>query len=188
MRMPDFKPRLAVPLTLLAVGGGWVAGATLGTPSLSAAATTSTTVTNNAGTSQAGTGSCGPGGRAGIGLMANAAKDIGISEQALRSELASGKTVAQVATEHNVSAATLISELESTAKTELTQDYTSGKITSAQETNRLSRLQAMVTNFVNNSPPANMRLDRPGGPGGQFGQGGSRLGSRTGASPATATA
>ncbi|MDA8116450.1 MAG: hypothetical protein M0000_03495 [Actinomycetota bacterium] len=188
MRKPNIKPRLAVPLTLLAVGGGWVAGATLGTPSLSAAATASTTVTNNSGTWQAGPGLRGPGGRAGLELMANAAKDIGISEQALRSELASGKTVAQVAAEHNVSAATLISELVTTAKTDITQAYTSGKITSTQETNMLSHVEAMVTNFVNNAMPARMGPEGPGGPGGPFGQGGFSLGSQTAASSATATA
>ncbi|MDA8374172.1 MAG: hypothetical protein M0Z91_08030, partial [Actinomycetota bacterium] len=94
MRKPTIKPRVAVPLTLLAVGGGWVAGATLGTPTLSAAATAST---SNIGAGPAGPGPRDPGGRIGLDLMANAAKDIGIPKHALRGELASGKTVAQVA-------------------------------------------------------------------------------------------
>ena len=153
MRKPTIKPRVAVPLTLLAVGGGWVAGATLGTPTLSAAATAST---SNIGTGPAGPGPRGPGGRIGLDFMANAAKDIGIPKQALRSELASGKTVAQVAAEHNVSAATLISELVSTAKTDITQAYAAGRITATRESNMLTHVQAMVTNFVDNSMSARM--------------------------------
>ena len=175
MRKPTIKPRVAVPLTLLAVGGGWVAGATLGTPTLSAAATAST---SNIGTGPAGPGPRGPGGRIGLDFMANAAKDIGIPKQALRSELASGKTVAQVAAEHNVSAATLISELVSTAKTDITQAYAVGRITATRESNMLTHVQAMVTNFVDNSMSARMGPGWPGGP----------MGGRMSASSATASA
>ncbi|MDA8385462.1 MAG: hypothetical protein M0Z88_04275 [Actinomycetota bacterium] len=181
MRKPTIRPRLAVPMTLLAVGGGWAAGATLGTPSLSAAATASTTLNNNTGNSTAegfrGNGK--PGGPAGLDLMAYAAKDIGITKAALRSGLSSGKTVAQVAAEHNVAAATLISELVTTAKTEITGAYTAGKITSTRESNMLANVGTRVTDFVDNTRTA------CAGPGGQ---GGFRGGTQTTAGSATATA
>ena len=187
MRKPNIRPRLAVPLTLLAVGGGWAAGATLGTPSLSAAATASTTLNNSADNLTAqGLGWHGMrGGPGELGLMANAAKDIGITRTALRNQLASGKTVAQVAAEHNVTATTLISELVATAKTDIANAYTAGRITSTREANMLANVQTRVTDFVNNT-----RTDcvGPRGPGGSFGQGGFPLGTQTSAGSATASA
>ena len=181
MRKPTIRPRFAVPMTLLAVGGGWLAGATPGPPSLSAAATASTALNNNPGnsTAQGFRGNGRPGGPAGLDLMAYAAKDIGITKAALRSGLSSGKTVAQVAAEHNVAAATLISELVTTAKTEITGAYTAGKITSTRESNMLANVGTRVTDFVNNTRTA------CAGPGGQ---GGFRGGTQTTAGSATATA
>lgn len=107
----------------LALAGGGVAGAMLGTPSLSIAQSSSSTQTAtdpaNAATSDARDG-LGPLGHRGEGLAA-AAKALGMSEADLRTALANGKSIAEVAADKNVDVQTVIDALVADAKARLAE-------------------------------------------------------------------
>jgi hypothetical protein len=85
---------------------------------------------------------------AGRGLRAgaNAAEDyLGISAATLRTDLASGKTLAQIAsTTHGKTADGLKAAVLATTKSRLDAAVASGAITSAQESTRLARLSARL--------------------------------------------
>ncbi len=84
---------------------------------------------------------------------------IGITTTQLQTELTAGKTVAAIATEHNVTAAKVISALVASENSEIDQRAASGQITAAQATEEKSQTQQRVTDEVNGTRPA-------GGPGG----------------------
>lgn len=86
--------------------------------------------------------------------MQGVAKDLNLSPSTLQTDLKSGKTLAQIAESQGVSSAQLISELESAAKAKLDGQVSSGKMTSARESNILSRIDKSISNFVNGKMPA----------------------------------
>ena len=95
-------------------------------------------------------------------LMTTLAKDLNISTTTLQSDLRSGKTIASIAQEQGVSTSTLIADLEATAKANLAQAASSGKLTSAQEQQMLTKMDQGITNMVNGTKsPWNGH--RPGG-------------------------
>lgn len=96
----------------------------------------------------------GPGGRGhGPGLDA-AATAIGITEAELKTQLAAGKTLAQVAEANDVSKADLIAALVKAAEAKLAQAVTDGKITQAQADERKATLMARITESVDKVRPA----------------------------------
>ena len=82
------------------------------------------------------------------GLVA-AAKAIGMSPKDLRTELKTGKSIVQVAAEHNVSSNTVVSDLVTAADAKVDQAVTSGKLTADQATKIKAALPARITKAVN---------------------------------------
>ncbi|MBI3745124.1 MAG: hypothetical protein HY264_01090 [Chloroflexi bacterium] len=121
------------PLSALAASPAPTTGATSGPATTGNGTGTDTDNDNDAGHHG------GPGGPGGFGGRTEAvtdtsivAKAIGISEADLKTALAGGQTVAQVAQAHNVALQTVIDALVADSQSELAADVASGKITQAQ--------------------------------------------------------
>jgi hypothetical protein len=78
-----------------------------------------------------------------------AAQTIGIEPKALARELRSGKSIAEVATEHGVDPNTVITALVDAATTKVNAAETAGKVTDQQASKLLAGLSERVTKFVN---------------------------------------
>jgi hypothetical protein len=85
-----------------------------------------------------------------FGRLETAAGFIGITEAQLRTDLESGKSLAQVATAHGKSVDGLIDALVAAAKDKLDNAVSAGRLTKAQETEMLGVLKDRITNAVNN--------------------------------------
>jgi hypothetical protein len=133
----------------LALAGGGVAGALLGTPSTSSAqdGTGTTTQAPPDGGDHWGPG---PRGRAGLSVAADA---LGVSEGDLRTALEDGKSIAQVADEQGVDVQTVIDALVADATTRLEE--------------AIAKLPDRMTELVNHEGLPDHR--GPGGPGGPMG-------------------
>src|SRR5436190_269227 len=80
---------------------------------------------------------------------------LGLTSGELRTQLQSGKTLAQIATAQGKTVAGLEAAIVADAKSHLDQAVTDGKLTSAQEATMLANLQAHVDGMVNSTgPPA----------------------------------
>ncbi len=121
-----------------------------------------------------GFGHPGPGGVR-LGLDA-AATYLGMTDEALRTELQGGKTLKQVAEAKDKSVTGLIAALVKEAKAHIDEEVTNGRLTAAQATTLKAAVEARITEMVNNGMP----LRGPGGPGHR----GFRFG---GTAPATTT-
>ena len=100
--------------------------------------------------------------------LAAAASYLGLTDAALRADLQSGKTLAQVAAATSGKTTDgLVAALVTAEKTELAADVTAGKLTQAQADAMTADLTQRFTDFVNGTLPAH-----PGGPGGPCGPGG----------------
>jgi hypothetical protein len=84
----------------------------------------------------------------GPGLDA-AAKYLGLTEANLRTELESGKTLAEVAKAHDKTVDGLIAALKADAKQKLDAAVKAGRLTQAQETRMLADLDQRIGDFVN---------------------------------------
>ena len=84
----------------------------------------------------------------GPGLDA-AAKNLGLTEAKLRTEIESGKTLAQVAKAQDKSVDGLIAALKADAKQKLDAAVKAGRLTQAQETRMLADLDQRLGDFVN---------------------------------------
>ena len=84
-----------------------------------------------------------------LGRLDSAAVYIGITEAQLRTELESGKSLAQVAQAHGKSVDGLIGALVGAAKEKLDQAVSAGRLTKAQETEMLGVLKDRITSIVN---------------------------------------
>ena len=84
-----------------------------------------------------------------IGRLDSAAGYIGITEAQLRTELESGKSLAQVAQAHGKSVDGLIGALVAAAKDKLDNAVSAGRLTKAQETEMLGALKDRITSAVN---------------------------------------
>jgi len=80
--------------------------------------------------------------------IAVSAKTIGITPQALVTELRAGKSVAQVATEHNVSSQTVVNALVGAADAKVDQAVANNKLTSAEAAKIKAALPAYLTKAV----------------------------------------
>jgi hypothetical protein len=74
---------------------------------------------------------------------------IGVSSQDLVSELRSGKSIADVASENSVSAQTVVNALVNAADAEVNQAVTNQKLTSAQASKIEAALPGYATTLVN---------------------------------------
>jgi len=80
---------------------------------------------------------------------------LGITADELRTELLSGETLAQVATAHGKAVAGLEDAIYADARSHLDADVAAGRITAAQEQQRLGGLKAHLDDIVNHTgPPA----------------------------------
>jgi parvulin-like peptidyl-prolyl isomerase len=80
--------------------------------------------------------------------LATAASILGMTEADLRTALRSGKTLAQVGADHNVTVDTLVSALVNAATSRITQAVTTGKITQDQADKILPTLTTRITGQV----------------------------------------
>ena len=91
---------------------------------------------------------------AGYGVMAGgvvmdaAAAHIGISESALMTERHDGKSLAQIATAHGKTVASLEAALTAAVKTSLDNAVASGRLTEAQAAQALANFKAQVSTMV----------------------------------------
>lgn len=78
---------------------------------------------------------------------------IGISVTQLETELEGGKTIAAVAAEHHVAAATVVNALVAAESSEVDQRVASGRITAAQGAAEKAETTQRVTDEVNGTRP-----------------------------------
>ncbi len=108
------------------------------------------------------------GGHHGIGL-ATAATYLGLTEEALRTSLESGKSLADVAkATDGKSVDGLVAAIVAAEKKQLAAAVAAGRMTEAQQTEMLANLEERVTAMVNGERPEGMP-GGPGGPGGELG-------------------
>jgi hypothetical protein len=89
----------------------------------------------------------------GIGAAADdVAHYLGLTTAQLRDQIASGKSLADVAKAQNKSLDGLKNEIKSAAKKQLDQAVTGKKITQEQENNMLDKLNANIDDLVNAKP------------------------------------
>lgn len=106
----------------------------------------------------------GPGGRDGGPGLDVAAKALGIDAATLRTDLQSGKTIADVAKERNVDVQTVIAALVADMNSHLADAVSSGHLTQAQADDMKSRATERATALVNGERPAGAPDGGPGGP------------------------
>jgi hypothetical protein len=102
----------------------------------------------------------------GVDVLDAASKYIGISEDELRTELQSGKTLAQAATDHGKTKDGLKQALHDATKTSLDQAVKDGKITQSVADQILSKLDSNLEQVVTNTGPKFRPHFRGGGFGG----------------------
>jgi hypothetical protein len=88
-----------------------------------------------------------------FGGLDAAASYLGVTEDALQSELESGKTLAQVAQEKGKSVDGLVQALYDDAKQHLDAAVSAGKLTQSDENTILSDLKQHITDLVNGVRP-----------------------------------
>ena len=81
-------------------------------------------------------------------LLRVSAKYIGVNPQALRAELKTGKSLAQVATSHGKTAAGLKAAILKPIQARLTRAVATGRLTSAQAQTRLDQLSARLDKLI----------------------------------------
>jgi membrane peptidoglycan carboxypeptidase len=107
-----------------------------------------------------GPGGVGPGRRGpGPGLEV-AATALGIDSDALRAELQSGKTIAEVASDHGVDVQTVIDAIVADLQSHLADAVTNGRMTQAEADKHAADASEHATALVNGEAP-----NRPGGDG-----------------------
>lgn len=140
----------------VAVGGVLLGGAVLGGVGMAGAATAPAPTASATAPSHAGKGQARAWLRAHRKELRKAglevsAKTIGISPQELRTDLKAGNSIAGVASQHNVSAQTVVNALVSAADNQINQAVTAKKLTSAQASAIEGKLPARITKVVNHT-------------------------------------
>ena len=156
--------------TLAAAGMGALSFLAVVTPVSAQTGTTTTTTTTTA-TAQHGRG--GPGFGRGFpgGDLQAVATALNLTLAQVRQQQQAGKSIAQIAQAQNVALQTVKDAITAAARTRLDQAVTAGRITSAQETQQLTNLQANLDTFLNRVPG-----QRPTGVAGHVPSGGRRPG------------
>lgn len=98
-----------------------------------------------------------------FGVLDAAATYLGLTGAQLRSELESGKTLAQVTQAHGKSVSGLVDALVADAKKHLDAAVAAGRLTKAQETQMLNDLHDRITSRVNSTEPRGDRFGPPEG-------------------------
>lgn len=86
--------------------------------------------------------------------VAAIASILKLTEAELKTQVQSGKTLAQIATAQGVNVQLVISAIVADAQTHIASEVTSGEITQAQADTKLAGLTAKVTEMVNTVRPA----------------------------------
>ncbi len=124
-----------------------------------------------------GLGFGGPGGpmggmhRGGMERLTAAATYLGLTEAELRTQLESGKTLAEVAKAQGKTADGLVQALVDAETTELAKAVQDGRLTAAQQQQILGQLKQRVTDMVNGTVGPGMMHGGFGGPHNSFRQG-----------------
>jgi ribosomal protein S20 len=84
-------------------------------------------------------------------------KTIGIDRKTLRTELRGGKTIAQIATDHNVNPQTVIDALVAAANKKIDAAVAAGNLAPKRAERIEARLPARITKLVNNWHPKRVR-------------------------------
>ena len=131
--------RILAPIVVAAaVAGGGVAGALVGVPGISSAQDApSQTQPAPAAASQR------------DGAVKAAADALGLSVKDLAKELRSGKTIAEIATEHGVAPQTVVDALVDAADQRIDKVVANGRITAERAARINERLSERITRFVN---------------------------------------
>jgi transposase-like protein len=98
----------------------------------------------------------GPGGRGHGGLRVAgeaAATTIGVTPQDLRRQVRSGKTIAQVATEHGVDPNTVVNAIVAAVTQQIDQKATAGTIDASRAEQAKQKLPDFANRFVNETKP-----------------------------------
>ena len=77
-----------------------------------------------------------------------------LTEAELKTQVQSGKTLAQIATTQGVSVQSVIGVLVTDMQAHIAQEVASGKITQEQADTKLANVTAKATEHVNNARPA----------------------------------
>lgn len=81
--------------------------------------------------------------------LATVATALGLTEDALKEQLAAGKTIAALATEKGVDTATIISKVQAAIDAQIDQAVTDGKLTSEQATAQKAKSAEQAANIIN---------------------------------------
>ena len=95
--------------------------------------------------------------------VAAIASVLKLTEAELKTQVQSGKTLAQIATAQSVSVQSVINVLVADMQAHIAEELASGKITQAQATTKLAGVTAKATEHVNNLPPARGQGNGPRG-------------------------
>jgi len=77
-----------------------------------------------------------------------------LTKEELRTQVRSGKTLAQIATTQKVDIKLVIDSIVTNIKTYIAEELASGEITQAEADKKLANVTTKVTEMVNNLPPA----------------------------------
>ena len=78
---------------------------------------------------------------------------LNLTKEELRTQVRSGKTLAQIATTQKVDIKLVINAIVASIKTRIAEEVSSGKITQAIADEKLANVTTKVTEMVNNLPP-----------------------------------
>ncbi len=96
-------------------------------------------------------------GRFGAMALDPVAKALGITTDQLRTDLANGQTIAQIAKSKNVDVNTIINSLVTAGSTKIDQAVKAGRLQQAQADKVKAALKTEITNLVNNGFPKGPR-------------------------------
>ena len=98
--------------------------------------------------------------------VAAIASVLKLTEAELKTQVQSGKTLAQIATAQGVDVKLVVDAIVADIKSHIASEVTSGEITQAQADTKLADVVARATDMVNGVRPAGMPGDKVGGMGG----------------------
>lgn len=96
------------------------------------------------------------------------AQVLKLTVEELRTQLKSGKTLAEIATAQKVDVAVVIDVIVTQVKTHIAEEVSAGEITQAQADAKLADVKTRVTEMVNSVRPAHGRGDHHGKGFGRF--------------------
>ena len=100
------------------------------------------------------------GGKQGFAVVA---KDLGLDETALQTELQSGKTIADLAKAKGIALATIAGDMLTAQKADLAQAVTDGRLTQARADQMLADAPQRIDDFLNGKMPARPQRAAPAG-------------------------